>query len=191
MFNFEKLEVWQRAIDFADLVYSSTRAFPREERFGLTNQMRRAAVSVSSNIAEGSSRSSKRRFRQIRRNRGGLALRGSFAERTSRSAKATLAKRIFKTYASAEELGRMLSGLLKSLSREEPASTINSQPSTLHELYFTCLAPEAARRKADVSRSIPAHDIPADASFLEMLDIVNEGLIEKNVEPISLRSRLP
>src|SRR5713226_604436 len=56
MFKFEKLDVWQRAIDFADLVYSKTKSFPSDERFGLTNQMRRAAVSVSSNIAEGSAR---------------------------------------------------------------------------------------------------------------------------------------
>ena len=62
MFNFEKLEVWQKAIDFADLVYSPTQSFPADERFGLTNQMRRAAVSISSNIAEGSSRTSKTDF---------------------------------------------------------------------------------------------------------------------------------
>ena len=62
MFNFEKLDTWQRAIDFADLVYTLTRAFPQEERFGLTNQMRRAAVSVSSNIAEGSARVSRADF---------------------------------------------------------------------------------------------------------------------------------
>ena len=59
MFNFEKLEVWKKAIEFADLVYELTRSFPLDERFGLTNQMRRASVSISSNIAEGSSRSSK------------------------------------------------------------------------------------------------------------------------------------
>jgi four helix bundle protein len=56
MFKFEKLDVWQKAIDFADLVYSKTKLFPADERFGLTNQMRRAAVSISSNIAEGSAR---------------------------------------------------------------------------------------------------------------------------------------
>ena len=44
MFNFEKLDVWHKAIDFADFIYSGTRDFPIEERFGLTNQMRRAAV---------------------------------------------------------------------------------------------------------------------------------------------------
>ena len=59
MFNFEKLDVWQKAIEFADFVYSVTRIFPDDERFGLTNQMRRAAVSICSNIAEGSSRSSR------------------------------------------------------------------------------------------------------------------------------------
>ena len=62
MFNFEKLDVWQKSIAFADFIYSETRKFPNEERFGLTNQMRRAAVSISSNIAEGSSRSSKSDF---------------------------------------------------------------------------------------------------------------------------------
>ncbi len=59
MFNFEKLDTWHEAIAFADLVYQFTRHFPAEERFGLTNQMRRAAVSISSNIAEGCSRSSR------------------------------------------------------------------------------------------------------------------------------------
>jgi four helix bundle protein len=56
MFKFEKLDVWQKAIDFTGLVYLETKPFPSDERFGLTNQMRRAAVSVSSNIAEGSAR---------------------------------------------------------------------------------------------------------------------------------------
>ena len=62
MFNFEKLDVCQTAIEFADLVYNHTRDFPGDERFGLTNQMRRAAVSISSNIAEGTSRMSQTDF---------------------------------------------------------------------------------------------------------------------------------
>jgi len=62
MFNYEKLAVWQEGIEFANLVYSVTRDFPTEERFGLTNQMRRAAVSVPSNIAEGTSRASRHDF---------------------------------------------------------------------------------------------------------------------------------
>jgi four helix bundle protein len=56
MFRFEKLDVWQRSIEFASRIYEATRSFPADERFGLTNQMRRAGVSISSNIAEGSGR---------------------------------------------------------------------------------------------------------------------------------------
>jgi four helix bundle protein len=56
MFNFEKLKVWQKAITFAGQVYRVTRAFPREEQFGLTNQIRRAGNSIASNIGEGSAR---------------------------------------------------------------------------------------------------------------------------------------
>ncbi len=62
MFNFEKLDVWNEAIAFADLIYSITRHFPDDERFGLTTQMRRATVSISSNLAEGSSRVSRADF---------------------------------------------------------------------------------------------------------------------------------
>jgi len=58
-FNFQKLEVWQEAIWFAKDVYGVTKKFPSDERFGLVNQMRRAAVSISSNLAEGASRHSK------------------------------------------------------------------------------------------------------------------------------------
>ena len=59
MFNYEKLETWQEAIAFADLIYSVTQNIPKDERFGLTNQMRRAAISISSNLAKGSSRNSR------------------------------------------------------------------------------------------------------------------------------------
>ncbi|MEH6765403.1 MAG: four helix bundle protein [Aequorivita antarctica] len=54
--SFEKLEVWQDAIDLVEFVYKITKSFPVDERFGLTNQMRRCAVSISSNLAEGTSR---------------------------------------------------------------------------------------------------------------------------------------
>jgi len=54
--NFKDLVVWQKSVDLAVAVYELSRSFPREERFGLTAQIQRAAVSVSSNIAEGSGR---------------------------------------------------------------------------------------------------------------------------------------
>ena len=116
MFNFEKLDVWQKAINFADLVYNYTRNFPADERFGLTNQMRRAAVSISSNIAEGTSRMSQtdfRRFVEIATGSVFEVISQAFVGRRQ----GFLADEAFATlYSSAEEVGRMLSGLRKSLS---------------------------------------------------------------------------
>jgi four helix bundle protein len=53
MHNYKELLVWQKAIDLVVKVYASTREFPRDELFGLTSQLRRAAVSIPLNIAEG------------------------------------------------------------------------------------------------------------------------------------------
>ncbi len=57
--TFRDLMVWQKATEFAKGIYLVSKEFPRDERFGLTNQLRRAAVSVSSNIAEGHARQGK------------------------------------------------------------------------------------------------------------------------------------
>ena len=57
-FGFEKLEVWQNSIQLSKLIYYLTLSFPKEETYGLTSQIRRAMISVSSNIAEGSSKNS-------------------------------------------------------------------------------------------------------------------------------------
>jgi four helix bundle protein len=115
MFNFEKLDAWQKAIDFADLVYNQTRGFPADERFGLTNQMRRAAVSVSSNIPEGTSRMSQTDFARFIE-----IATGSVFEVVSQSFIARrqgfLTQEAFaELYSAADEIGRMLSGLRKSL----------------------------------------------------------------------------
>jgi four helix bundle protein len=118
MFTFEKLDVWQKAIDFADLVYNHTRNFPADERFGLTNQMRRAAVSISSNIAEGTSRMSQTDFARFIE-----IATGSVFEVVSQSfigrRQGFLNEENFRAmYAATDELGRMLSGLRKSLALE-------------------------------------------------------------------------
>jgi four helix bundle protein len=63
--SFKNLVVWQRAIELTVAVYSLTSKFPDSERFGLTNQMRRAAASVSSNIAEGYGRATKGEYVQF------------------------------------------------------------------------------------------------------------------------------
>jgi four helix bundle protein len=62
MNQFYKLEVWQRARIFCKQIYTITKNYPSSENFGLINQMKRAAVSIPSNIAEGSGRKSKNEF---------------------------------------------------------------------------------------------------------------------------------
>ena len=61
-FRFEKLEVWQEARKINQVIYQLTRKFPRQELFAMTSQIRRASISVSSNIAEGSGRNSDKDF---------------------------------------------------------------------------------------------------------------------------------
>jgi four helix bundle protein len=65
MVTHKNLDVWNMGMDLVENVYRITEAFPKEEQFGLTSQMPRAAVSVPSNIAEGAARSSKREFLQF------------------------------------------------------------------------------------------------------------------------------
>ncbi|MFA5393396.1 MAG: four helix bundle protein [Candidatus Ratteibacteria bacterium] len=61
----KKLEVWQKSIELTEIIYKITSLFPKEEIYGLTNQMRRCAVSVASNIAEGAARNSTKEFLQF------------------------------------------------------------------------------------------------------------------------------
>jgi len=63
--NYRDLLVWQKGVAFVKDVYLATKRFPSDERFGLTNQMRRAAVSIPSNIAEGHARQHRKEFRQF------------------------------------------------------------------------------------------------------------------------------
>ena len=60
--SFKKLIVWQESHSLTLAIYSETRLFPREEKYGLTSQLRRAAFSISANIAEGRSRKSKKEY---------------------------------------------------------------------------------------------------------------------------------
>ena len=62
MHRFKDLEIWKRSRVFCSTIYQVTSNFPESEKFGLTNQLRRAAVSIPSNIAEGSSRKSNKDF---------------------------------------------------------------------------------------------------------------------------------
>ncbi len=62
MHKFKELGIWKKSRLFCSQIYNETTSFPQEEKFGLTNQLRRASVSIPSNIAEGSSRSSNKDF---------------------------------------------------------------------------------------------------------------------------------
>jgi four helix bundle protein len=120
MFNFEKLETWQAAISFADLVYVTTRHFPDQEKFGLTNQLRRAAVSISSNLAEGSSRSSRPDFARFVEIAAGSLFEVVSQSFIGRNQGLLSDDEFSRLYAAAEKQGKMLSGLRASL-LEQPA----------------------------------------------------------------------
>ena len=63
--GYKDLTVWNKSIDLVKKIYKLTKIFPNEEKFGLSNQMRRASVSIPSNIAEGSSRNTNKGFKQF------------------------------------------------------------------------------------------------------------------------------
>lgn len=62
---FQDLTVWQRAMELTEAIYGLTKTFPKEEIYGLTSQLRRASISIASNIAEGRGRATDRDFRQF------------------------------------------------------------------------------------------------------------------------------
>lgn len=65
MHNLKELKIWQKAVELATEIYRLTADFPQEERYGLTSQIRRSVVSISSNIAEGAGRNSEKEFVQF------------------------------------------------------------------------------------------------------------------------------
>ncbi len=71
--SFKQLIVWQRSIEVVRAIYKATKALPETERYGLSNQMRRAAVSIPANIAEGKKRKTKKDFLHFLRTADGSA----------------------------------------------------------------------------------------------------------------------
>ncbi len=113
--SYRELVAWNKAMDLVTEIYRMTRDFPKEELFALTSQLRRAAVSIPSNIAEGKGRLSKGEFRQFLGN-----ARGSLAELETQILIAqnlyyldgAEAKRLLATV---EEVGKVLNGLLSAV----------------------------------------------------------------------------
>ncbi len=113
--HYRELLVWQKAVGWVETIYDATRSWPQDERFGLTSQIRRAAVSAPSNIAEGCARRSPAEFLRFLSIAGGslaevetqtiIATRlGNFDQESQRS-----------LLEAADELSRMLAGLIAKL----------------------------------------------------------------------------
>lgn len=111
MFRFQKFDVWHKGIAFANLVYALTRKFPTDERFGLTSQMRRAAVSISANIAEGSGRSSDRELIRFIEIAYGSLMEVVSEAHVARNQNFLAEEDMTTLVAQAGELAKMLSGL--------------------------------------------------------------------------------
>jgi four helix bundle protein len=118
MYRFEKLRVWQKAMEFCELVYEKSKTFPKEEIYGLTSQFRRAATSIPLNIAEGSACRTKKEFVQFLT----IALRSQYEIVTI----IELAKRLRFLDGTdhqllverAAEVGKLLQALINSLSKK-------------------------------------------------------------------------
>ena len=111
-----ELLVWQKAIDFAEAVYVLTRRFPREEMFGLTSQLRRAVISVPSNIAEGQGRGSAKEFVQFLNISNGSLQEAETQLILSDRFKYVSGDELERTLQASAEIGRMNYGLIRSLS---------------------------------------------------------------------------
>jgi four helix bundle protein len=114
--NFHDLTVWQRAIDLTVRIYKLTQKFPKEETYGLTAQLRRASVSVASNIAEGRGRLNPGEFRQFL----GIALGSAFEIQTHLLVAQKLEigneKAINEAVVLCDEISKMLTAFIQKLS---------------------------------------------------------------------------
>ena len=119
--SFRDLIAWQKAMTLVTEVYRATETFPDRERYGLTNQVRRAAVGIASNIAEGKGRLSKKEFVQfLAKARGSLCEVPTQLEIGMRLGYlATVDFELLEDHA--RELGRVLNGLMKTI-RVSPES---------------------------------------------------------------------
>lgn len=124
--NFEDLLVWQKSLALTKDIYHITKIFPKEEQYGLVTQMRRCAVSIPSNIAEGAARNSVGEFIQFI----GIAS-GSCAELYTqlvicRDITLIGESSLTQLGNQAQEIGRMLNGLKSSLRNEKPKLATNN-----------------------------------------------------------------
>jgi four helix bundle protein len=116
--SYKDLVAWQKSMDLVTAIYRATSVFPKDELFGLTSQVRRAAVSIPSNIAEGQGRLSEKEFRYfLGQARGSLMeveTQIQIAENLGYLAKDETRKLL----ATCSEVGRIINGLLASVTKQ-------------------------------------------------------------------------
>jgi len=115
--SYQDLAVWKKAMQLVAQVYLLTKRFPREELHGLTSQMRRAAISIPTNIAEGWGRGSKKEYIQFLRIARGSLLELETLLAIARTLRYLSQEDMQAMLALVEEISRMLSGLIASLRR--------------------------------------------------------------------------
>lgn len=118
MIDYQRLNVWQRAHNLAVAIYSETGGFPREHRFRLTDQLRRAASSIGANIAEGAALHSKKEFRRFLSIASGSAAELSSHVQLARDIDLMTPELSQRLLVEIDEIGRMLSGLSRRISRQ-------------------------------------------------------------------------
>jgi len=113
--SYRDLVAWQKAMKFVTQIYEVTRGFPPEERYGLTNQLRRASVSVPSNIAEGQARFSQKEFHHFLSQARGSLVEIETQLLIAKDLKYLQPVKADGLLAAADELGKILNGLIASI----------------------------------------------------------------------------
>jgi four helix bundle protein len=113
--SYRELIAWQKAMKFVTEIYSATQPFPSEERYGITNQLRRAAVSVPSNIAEGQARFSQKEFHHFLSQARGFLVEIETQLLIAKQLKYLAPAKAEELLVLADELGRILNGLIRSI----------------------------------------------------------------------------
>jgi four helix bundle protein len=111
MHGHRDLAVWQKSMSLVTDIYNATRCFPRDEVFGLSSQIRRAAISIPSNLAEGHGRNSRREFRQFIGQARGSLLESETQLEIAQNLGYVSGKVALELLSRAREIGRMLNGL--------------------------------------------------------------------------------
>ena len=115
--NYRDLIGWQKAMDLVEMVYEMTNNFPSDERFGLTSQLRRAVVSVPSNIAEGQGRNSGNEFKRVLNIAHGSLREVETQLLIAGRLKYLTESNVQQALQLCEETGRIINGLINSLKR--------------------------------------------------------------------------